>query len=80
MREFRLYQAEHLLRQYGFSYDEIVFAADGETASVCLRSSRTSFHAPLGRRSLSGEPLEHGPAPLGAPDRTPTSSVRISLR
>jgi predicted DNA-binding helix-hairpin-helix protein len=29
MREFRLYQAEHLLRQYGFSYDEIVFAADG---------------------------------------------------
>ncbi|PYN57731.1 MAG: hypothetical protein DMD94_03255 [Candidatus Rokuibacteriota bacterium] len=29
VREFRLYQAEHLLRQYGFSYDEIVFTADG---------------------------------------------------
>ncbi len=29
MREFRLYQAEHLLRQYGFSYEEIVFGVDG---------------------------------------------------
>jgi predicted DNA-binding helix-hairpin-helix protein len=28
-RELRLYQAEHLLRQYGFQYDEIVFGADG---------------------------------------------------
>ena len=29
MREFRLYQAEHLLRQFGFGYDELVFSADG---------------------------------------------------
>ncbi len=29
MREFRLYQAEHLLRQYGFSFEELVFDVDG---------------------------------------------------
>jgi predicted DNA-binding helix-hairpin-helix protein len=29
IRELRLYQAEHLLRQYGFGYDELVFEADG---------------------------------------------------
>jgi predicted DNA-binding helix-hairpin-helix protein len=28
-RELRLYQAEHLVRQYGFGYDELVFADDG---------------------------------------------------
>jgi predicted DNA-binding helix-hairpin-helix protein len=28
-REFRLYQAEHLLRQYGFRFDELVFDAAG---------------------------------------------------
>lgn len=28
-RELRLYQAEHLLRQYGFRYDELVFGGDG---------------------------------------------------
>ena len=28
-REFRLYQAEHLLRDYGFAFDELVFGADG---------------------------------------------------
>ena len=28
-RELRLYQAEHLVRQYGFGYDELVFTADG---------------------------------------------------
>jgi len=28
-REFRLYQAEHLLRQYGFRYEELVFQSDG---------------------------------------------------
>ena len=28
-RELRLYQAEHLLRQYGFRYDELAFEADG---------------------------------------------------
>lgn len=29
MREFRLYQAEHLLRQYGFRFEEIPFDPDG---------------------------------------------------
>jgi predicted DNA-binding helix-hairpin-helix protein len=29
MREFRLYQAEHLLRQYGFGFGELPFNADG---------------------------------------------------
>lgn len=29
VREFRLYQAEHLLRQYGFRFDELPFDADG---------------------------------------------------
>jgi predicted DNA-binding helix-hairpin-helix protein len=28
-RELRLYQAEHLLRQYGFAYEELPFEADG---------------------------------------------------
>jgi predicted DNA-binding helix-hairpin-helix protein len=32
MREARLYQAEHLLRRYGFRYDELVFEADGNLA------------------------------------------------
>ena len=31
-RELRLYQAEHLLRQYGFGYDELAFEADGNLA------------------------------------------------
>ncbi len=29
MREFRLYQAEHLLRQYGFRFEELPFDSDG---------------------------------------------------
>ena len=29
VREFRLYQAEHLLRQYGFRFDELVFDGTG---------------------------------------------------
>jgi len=29
VREFRLYQAEHLLRQYRFRFDELMFGADG---------------------------------------------------
>jgi predicted DNA-binding helix-hairpin-helix protein len=29
MRELRLYQAEHLMRQYGFGYEELVFGSDG---------------------------------------------------
>jgi predicted DNA-binding helix-hairpin-helix protein len=32
VRELRLYQAEHLLRHYGFRYDELVFEADGNLA------------------------------------------------
>jgi predicted DNA-binding helix-hairpin-helix protein len=32
IRELRLYQAEHLLRQYGFSYDDLVFEPDGNLA------------------------------------------------
>jgi len=32
MREHRLYQAEHLLRDYGFRFDELVFEADGNLA------------------------------------------------
>ncbi len=28
-REFRLYQAEHLLRQYSFTFDELPFGSDG---------------------------------------------------
>jgi predicted DNA-binding helix-hairpin-helix protein len=31
-RELRLYQAEHLLRQYGFSYGELAFEPDGNLA------------------------------------------------
>jgi predicted DNA-binding helix-hairpin-helix protein len=29
VRELRLYQAEHLLREYGFAFDELVFERDG---------------------------------------------------
>src|SRR5205809_3176148 len=31
-REFRLYQAEHLLRQYGFAFEDLVFGSDGNLA------------------------------------------------
>jgi predicted DNA-binding helix-hairpin-helix protein len=31
-RELRLYQAEYLLRQYGFGYDELAFEVDGNLA------------------------------------------------
>lgn len=31
-RELRLYQAEHLLRQYGFAFGELAFGADGNLA------------------------------------------------
>jgi predicted DNA-binding helix-hairpin-helix protein len=31
-REWRLYQAEHLLRQYGFRFEELVFGGDGNLA------------------------------------------------
>jgi predicted DNA-binding helix-hairpin-helix protein len=31
-RELRLYQAEHLLRQYGFTFDELAFEEDGNLA------------------------------------------------
>ena len=31
-REWRLYQAEHLLRQYGFGVEELVFGGDGNLA------------------------------------------------
>ena len=34
-REFRLYQAEHLLRQYGFAFDELVFGGDGNLPLDC---------------------------------------------
>ncbi len=30
VRELRLYQAEHLLRAYGFAFDELAFDADGD--------------------------------------------------
>ena len=32
VRELRLYQAEHLLRQYGFAFAELAFEADGNLA------------------------------------------------
>jgi predicted DNA-binding helix-hairpin-helix protein len=32
VRELRLYQAEHLLRQYGFRYNDLVFEPDGNLA------------------------------------------------
>jgi len=32
VREFRLYQAEHLLRQYAFRFDELAFEPDGNLA------------------------------------------------
>jgi predicted DNA-binding helix-hairpin-helix protein len=31
-REFRLYQAEHLLRRYGFGFEELVFEEEGDLA------------------------------------------------
>jgi predicted DNA-binding helix-hairpin-helix protein len=34
-RELRLYQAEHLLRQYGFAFDELVFGGDGNLPLDC---------------------------------------------
>src|SRR5262245_24479159 len=56
-REHRLYQAEHLLRQYGFGFDELVFEPGGNLALDCdpkaawARSHPSSFPVELLRAS-----------------------------
>jgi predicted DNA-binding helix-hairpin-helix protein len=46
VRELRLYQAEHLLRQYGFRYEELVFEADGNLALERDPKTAWALHHP----------------------------------
>jgi predicted DNA-binding helix-hairpin-helix protein len=58
-RELRLYQAEHLLRQYGFRYDDLVFEADGNLALE--RDPKTAWalgHPEFFPVEISGAPYE----------------------
>jgi predicted DNA-binding helix-hairpin-helix protein len=59
IRELRLYQAEHLLRHYGFRYDDLVFEADGNLALE--RDPKTAWalrHPEVFPVEISGAPYE----------------------
>jgi predicted DNA-binding helix-hairpin-helix protein len=59
MRELRLYQAEHLMRDYGFRFEELVFQADGNLPldhdPKTAWALRHSEHFPL---EISAAPYE----------------------
>jgi len=59
-REWRLYQAEHLLRQYGFGADELVFGGDGNLSLD--RDPKTAWA--LAHPELFPVPLERAPYEL----------------
>ncbi len=59
VRELRLYQAEHLLRQYGFRYDELAFEPDGNLSLD--RDPKTSWairHAEMFPVEITVAPYE----------------------
>jgi len=64
-RELRLYQAEHLLRQYGFALHELAFGADGDLDLE--RDPKTAW----ARAHASFFPLEVTRAPYEALVRVP---------
>jgi predicted DNA-binding helix-hairpin-helix protein len=58
-REYRLYQAEHLLRQYGFRLDDLVFERDGNLAlERDPKSTWASAHGEMFPVEVLGAPYE----------------------
>jgi predicted DNA-binding helix-hairpin-helix protein len=73
MREFRLYQAEHLLRQYGFSFEELPFDADGNLPLD--HDPKTAWAL----RHVEHFPLEVGRAPYELLLRVPGVGPKAAL-
>jgi len=71
-RELRLYQAEHLLRQYGFAYAELAFEADGNLAlevdpkTAWARANQERFPLELTRAPYEALVRVPGLGPLAA--------------
>jgi len=72
-REFRLYQAEHLLRQYGFDFEELPFDADG---NLPLDDDPKTAWA---LRHVEQFPLEVGRAPYELLLRVPGVGPKAAL-
>ena len=73
VRELRLYQAEHLLRQYGFRYDDLVFEADGNLALARDPKATWALSHP------EVFPVEIGAAPYELLLRVPGIGPRAAL-
>ena len=74
-REWRLYQAEHLLRQYGFRFDELVFGGDGNlTLDHDPKTAWALAHAEQFPVSLERAPYE---LLLRVPGIGPTAARRL---
>jgi predicted DNA-binding helix-hairpin-helix protein len=74
-RELRLYQAEHLLRQYGFGYDELAFEADGNLSlDVDPKTAWARAHPDHFPLEVTRAPYE---ALLRVPGIGPTTARRI---
>src|SRR3984893_7909293 len=74
-REWRLYQAEHLLRQYGFQVEELVFGGDGNLALE--HDPKTAWA--LAHAERFPVPLERAPYELllRVPGIGPTAARRL---
>jgi predicted DNA-binding helix-hairpin-helix protein len=74
-REWRLYQAEHLLRQYGFRVEELVFGGDGNL--VLEQDPKTAWA--LAHAERFPVPLERAPYELllRVPGIGPTAARRL---
>lgn len=73
MREFRLYQAEHLLRQYGFDFEELPFDTDGNLPlDYDPKTAWALSHA-------EQFPLEVGRAPYELLLRVPGVGPKVAL-
>jgi predicted DNA-binding helix-hairpin-helix protein len=72
-REFRLYQAEHLLRQYGFDFEELPFDADGNLPLDY--DPKTAWAL----RHVEQFPLEVGRAPYELLVRVPGVGPKAAL-
>jgi predicted DNA-binding helix-hairpin-helix protein len=74
-REWRLYQAEHLLRQYGFRAEELVFGGDGNLAlDHDPKTAWALAHAERFPVALEGAPYE---LLLRVPGIGPTAARRL---
>ncbi len=72
VRELRLYQAEHLLRQYGFRYEDLVFEEDGNLGLERDPKTAWALHHP------EFFPLEVSAAPYELLLRVPGVGPRVA--